>query len=649
LAREIAEQTAQKKELRDAFLFLSQYGISNTLAVKIYQIFGSEIYHIIRENPYRLAEEIKGVGFRIADEIAAYAHIAIDSDYRIRAGLMYVMMQSTQEGHCYLPKDNLTARAETLLAVVPSLIELQLDNLAMDRKLIIKSDQTGAVVYLPSYYYAELQCAKKLSELAGAFPGNISDQDREAIESKVLALARDLAAGSPDKPQLELDALQLQTILQSVAHGLFILSGGPGTGKTTTINLIIAYFASEGKEIALAAPTGRAAKRMSETTGFDAMTIHRLLEINTNLSDEDIGSVRFERNEENPLEADVVIIDEMSMVDITIFNALLKAIVPGTRLILVGDVNQLPSVGPGQVLRDIMNSRAFPMVVLQRIFRQAHQSDIIVNAHRINQGQSIELTNQSKDFFYLERKEVNVIYKHIVLLILEKLPGYVNASPFDIQVLTPMRKGPLGVEVLNNVLQSVLNPPASTKREHISGQVVFREGDKVMQTKNNYQMEWEIPGNDGFALEYGIGVFNGDMGRIIEIHEELARMKIEFDDAKIVDYPFTMLSELDLAYAITIHKSQGNEYPAVILPLLTGPKMLFSRNLLYTGVTRAKSCVVIVGSRDTVTQMIQNESESRRYSSLTGRIHEIVNLIPVSKGLVLAACRQKHDIETPKT
>ncbi|MBE5867244.1 MAG: ATP-dependent RecD-like DNA helicase, partial [Lachnospiraceae bacterium] len=404
---------------------------------------------------------------------------------------------------------------------------------------------------------------------------------------------------------------------------LFILSGGPGTGKTTTINMMIRYFEMEGLDIFLAAPTGRAAKRMTEATGFEARTIHRLLELNSALSDEDTRKVSFERNEENPLEADVIIIDEMSMVDISLFQALLKAVMPGTRLILVGDVDQLPSVGPGQVLGDLISSGCFPMVKLQKIFRQAGESDIVVNAHRINRGEQIALDNKSKDFFFLERSDTNVIYKHMIQLIQDKLPRYVNATAFDIQVLTPMRKGNLGCEVLNGILQKYLNPPEAGKREHLAGETIYREGDKVMQIKNNYQLEWEIVSKYGIPIDKGLGVFNGDMGRIIEINESASTLTVEFDEHRRVTYPFALLEELELSYAITIHKSQGSEYPAVIFPLLTGPRMLFNRNLLYTGITRAKNCVTILGSSDTVRSMIDNVSENRRYTSLSKRIEEL--------------------------
>ncbi len=608
-AIEIAVQMEERKDLREALVYLQQFGISNTLAVKIYDTYGMNLYSVMRENPYRLAEDIAGVGFKIADEIAGKIGIHTDSDDRIRSGILYVLLQAVGEGHCYLPMELLLRRVSQLLELSEEYVRPQVDNLMMDRKIVVK----GKAVYAAIYYYAELNCARMLNEL------NISLWEKKSTQELVLGKIRKLAGSL----HIELDELQEQAVLECSKNGLFLLSGGPGTGKTTTINMMIRYFEAEGLDIFLAAPTGRAAKRMTEATGYEARTIHRMLELGGALSDEDAGKMRFERNEQNPLEADVVIIDEKSMVDLQLFQALLKAIVPGTRLILVGDVNQLPSVGPGQVLRDLMRSKAFPMVVLQKIFRQARESDIVVNAHRINRGEQIAMDNKSKDFFLLERSDVNVIYKHMIQLIQEKLPGYVEASPYEIQVLTPMRKGPLGVETLNSILQQYLNPPAPGKREHQSGEAVYREGDKVMQIKNNYQLEWEIVSKYGIPIDAGQGIFNGDMGKIVEINEGASLLVVEYDEHRRVTYPFSLLEELELAYAITIHKSQGSEYPAVVMPLLGGPVMLFNRNLLYTAVTRARRCVTILGSSDTVRSMIENERENRRYTALDLRIREM--------------------------
>ncbi len=611
-AQEIAVQMEEKKDLRDALVYLQQFGISNTLAVKIYNTYGMNLYGVMKENPYRLAEDISGIGFRLADELAAKIGIHTDSDYRIRSGIFYVLLQSTGEGHTYLPLPLLLERAGRLLGLSREAVRPQIDNLMMDKKLVIKGDK----VFASSYYYMELNCARMLYERNLKLEAEVLPSQEAQLEKRLERLAQNL--------KMELDELQIRAVMEAVRNGIFILSGGPGTGKTTTINMMIHYFESEGLDIFLAAPTGRAAKRMTEATGYEARTIHRMLELNSALSDEDTRKVSFERNEENPLEADVIIIDEMSMVDIQLFQALLKAVIPGTRLILVGDVNQLPSVGAGQVLRDLITSGKIPMVELKKIFRQAQESDIVVNAHKINAGEQISFDNKSRDFFLLERNDVNVIYKHMIQLIQEKLPRYVKASAYDIQVLTPMRKGSLGCETLNGILQRYLNPPDAGKKEHISGDTVYREGDKVMQVKNNYQLEWEIVSRYGIPVDRGTGVFNGDMGRIREINEAASCLVVEYDEQKRVTYPFAMLEELELSYAVTIHKSQGSEYPAVILPLLTGPRMLFNRNLLYTAITRAKSCVTILGSSDTVRSMIENVSENKRYTALAERIQEIL-------------------------
>ena len=618
MAREIASQMEEKRDLREAFLFLQQYGISNTLAVKIYNTYGDGLYRMIQENPYKMTEDIEGVGFRTADEIATRIGIHTDSDYRIRSGILYCLSQATAEGHMYLPKELLLQRAGELLMVDEENIFPQVENLAMEKKLILKTDAESETVqiFTAASYYAELSCASMLRNF------NLPMYGEEGMLPSTESLIRKKIEAITDAEELELDNLQEEAVLQCVKNGVLILSGGPGTGKTTTINTIIRYFAQEKMDILLAAPTGRAAKRMTEATGYEARTIHRMLELNGTLSGEG-RRAGFERNEENPLEADVIIIDEMSMVDIYLFQALLKAVIPGTRLILVGDVDQLPSVGPGQVLRDLMASGAFPCVVLSKIFRQAGTSDIVVNAHKINRGEQIALDNKSRDFFFLERDDANVIYKHMVQLITEKLPRYVQAESFDIQVLTPMRKGSLGVETLNPTLQKYMNPPSPRKKEHVFGSTLFREGDKVMQIKNNYELKWEIVSKYGIPVDSGLGIFNGDMGRITEINEYAETLTVEYDEHRRVNYAFSQAEELELAYAITIHKSQGSEYAAVIMPLLSGPKMLFNRNLLYTGVTRAKSCVTILGSRTVVAQMIANAEVNKRFTALKERIREL--------------------------
>lgn len=621
IAREISQQMDEKKGMREAMIYLQQYGISNALAVKIYDTYGIKIYQIMKENPYQLAEDIHGIGFKMADEIAAKIGIRTDSDYRIRSGILYTLLLASVEGHVYLPKEILLRNTSIMLQIPVEVIEVQLANLAMDKKLVIKTEEERVYVYASTYYYAELNCAKMLSEINSAidyFPTKEEQLQEEDFRIQMRKKIEKLEHNC----KMELDELQRQAVMEAVLHGVFLLTGGPGTGKTTTINMIIRYFEQEGLDIFLAAPTGRAAKRMTEATGFEARTIHRMLELNGGL-EEDGKKASFTKNQENPLEADVVIIDEMSMVDIHLFQALLKAVAPGTRLIMVGDVNQLPSVGPGQVLQDLISSNNFSVVGLKKIFRQAQDSDIVVNAHKIHQGEELSLNNKSKDFFFLERNDVNVIYKHMIQLIQDKLPGYCKISPFEIQVLTPMRKGSLGVQSLNQILQKYLNPPSEEKEEHIYGDTTFRVGDKVMQVKNNYQLEWEIVSKYNIPIDKGIGVFNGDMGIVKEIHGYNQTLVIEFDDLRRVTYPFSGLDELELAYAITIHKSQGSEYPAVIMPLLSGPKQLFNRNLLYTGVTRARNCLTILGSREIVGDMILNNNENMRYTGLRKRIREV--------------------------
>lgn len=608
-AIEISAQMEEKKDLRQAMMFLTQYGISVPLAVKIYQQYGNRTYQVVEENPYRLADDISGIGFKIADEIASRIGIHTDSDYRIRSGLLYVLLQATGEGHTCLPKEDLLHRAAALLGVEEEQMETQLMNLCMDRKLVMKEQNGKVMVWYGQYYYMELNVAKMLHDL------NLECEMEESQIVKKLSKVEKQAS-------ITLDEMQRKAVVEAVKNGVLVITGGPGTGKTTTINAIIRYFETEDMEILLAAPTGRAAKRMTEATGWEAVTIHRLLELSGVPSD-DRSTASFERNEENPLEADVIIIDEMSMVDIFLMNALLKAVSVGTRLILVGDINQLPSVGPGCVLKDIIRAGSCPVVQLTRIFRQASQSDIIVNAHKINRGEHVTLDNKSRDFFFLQRQEPNVILRVVLALVQEKMPRYVDARPTDIQVLTPMRKGSLGVENLNEMLQRYLNPPSPEKNEKETARGRFREGDKVMQIKNNYQIEWEARNRYGIAIDKGTGIFNGDMGIVQQIDLLAETMEVLFDDYRTVTYSFQMLEELELAYAVTIHKSQGSEYPAVVIPLLTGPRMLMNRNLLYTAVTRARSCVTLVGSPETFAQMIDNASEQTRYSGLYDRIREV--------------------------
>ncbi|WP_195522454.1 ATP-dependent RecD-like DNA helicase [Roseburia intestinalis] len=604
-AMEIASQVNEKRDLRQAMIFLQLYGITMNLAVKVYQAYGQDVYGIIRENPYRLADDIDGVGFRTADEIAARVGIRMDSDFRVRSGILYTLLQASGEGHTYLPETELTPRASKLLNVTAEQVEKQYMDLAIERKIILKQMEDQTQIYAASFYYMEANTATMLKRLNVSY--DVSDAE---IEQRIRGIEK--------KSGMTLDEHQVTAVKEAVRNGLLVITGGPGTGKTTTINTIIRYFELEGLEIFLAAPTGRAAKRMSETTGFEARTVHRMLELNGGAE----GSGGFERDESNPLEADVIIVDEMSMVDISLMYSLLKAISVGTRLILVGDVNQLPSVGPGSVLRDIIQSHACNVVMLTKIFRQASTSDIIVNAHKINHGEEVILDNKSMDFFFLKRYDADVIINVVLQLIKQKLPKFVDATPYDIQVLTPMRKGLLGVERLNGILQQYMNPPANDKVEKEYGSTVFREGDKVMQTKNNYQLAWEIRTKFGLTVDKGLGIFNGDMGIIRQINDFAEQMIIEFDEGRMVEYPYKLLDELELAYAITIHKSQGSEYPAVVIPLLGGPMMLMNRNLLYTAVTRARKCVTLVGNEVTFQQMIRNTSQQKRYSGLCDRLKE---------------------------
>lgn len=608
-AREIAQQVEEKRDMREAMIFLQNYGITMALALKIYQRYGNEIYRVIKENPYRMADDIAGVGFKIADEIARKAGIHTDSDFRIKSGIFYVLQQASQDGHVYLPREELVRRTAELLGVNLDCLDGYLTDMAVDRKVVIKEEEDEVKVYAASYYYLELNAARMLHDL------NISGEiDERKVLEKIHRIEK--------KQDTVLDEKQREAIIEAVRCGLMVITGGPGTGKTTTINTMISYFEEEGLEIALAAPTGRAAKRMTEATGYEAKTIHRLLEVAGGPD----SVTSFGRNMENPLEADVIIVDEMSMVDIHLLYALLSAITVGTRLVMVGDVNQLPSVGPGCVLKDIIESGACQVVRLTRIFRQAQESDIVVNAHKINGGEHMPLDNKSKDFFFLKRQDANVIISIAIQLVRDKMPRYVNAAQSEIQVLTPMRKGLLGVERLNRILQEYLNPKDDKKKEYTRGETLFREGDKVMQIKNNYQIEWEVRGKYGMPIDRGTGVFNGDMGIIREINEYTERVTVEFDECRFIEYPFGSLEELELAYAVTIHKSQGSEYPAVVIPLLSGPRMLMNRNLLYTAITRAKSCVTLVGDPEVFYQMIDNTTEQRRYSSLALRLQQLEHM-----------------------
>lgn len=608
MAMEIADQVAEKKGMRNAMLFLGKLGIGMNLAVKIYKEYGEKVYEIIENNPYKLADDMEGVGFKIADEIARNSGMELDSPFRIKSGILYALSAAVSAGHTYYPMDALIEEAGRLLGVFIAEPEEILTDLMIDRKVMVRDVDGIKAVYLYSVYHTELAIAHRLFALKFEdMPDEKTfDKDLHSIEKE---------------ENITLESMQREAVRASAGSGIVVITGGPGTGKTTTINTIIRYFERKGMDIMLAAPTGRAAKRMTEATGHEAQTIHRMLELSGILSDE-ISNASFERNETNPLETDVVIIDEMSMVDIFLMNSLLKAIADGTRLILVGDANQLPSVGPGNVLKDIIASGCFNTVRLAKIFRQEEAGDIVVNAHKINEGELFEIGPSSRDFPFIRRADANAIINALVTLVKVKLPAYTDCSPNDVQVLTPTRKGSLGVERLNTVLQQFLNPPSNSKVEKEIGSIIFREGDKVMQIKNNYKIPWEIRGRNGIPIETGMGVFNGDMGIVDNINLYLSEMTVRFDEERYVTYTFKETDELEHAYAVTVHKSQGSEYPAVVLPLLDGPRMLMNRNILYTAVTRARKCICIVGSEQTFYNMISNENEQKRFSSLDIRIKE---------------------------
>lgn len=604
-AQKIAAQFIEKQEARNAMIYLSQYGISNNLSLKIYNYYGSRMYKVLRETPYKLAEDIPGVGFKTADTIALATGISPDDDARVRAVLLYMLSEATGNGHVYLPEQELFTTAGQLIFVGIEKMEQQLRKLAMDKKVVIREENNSRNVYLTTFYYMELNVARMLCDLNCGY-----DISENSLNSYLTGVMKDL--------DIELDSLQRKAVIEAYRNGVFILTGGPGTGKTTTINAIIRMFERAGKEVMLAAPTGRAAKRMTETTGHEAKTLHRLLELSKHIDEGETSVYDFARNESNPLECDAIIIDEMSMVDISLMYALLKAVAVGTRLILVGDVNQLPSVGPGNVLHDIIDSECICTIMLEKVFRQAAESSIIVNAHKINNGEQISLDNKvNNDFFFLSRTNINEILEGIIYLVKYKISNFVGSTPFDVQVLTPMKAGELGCEKLNVTLQNALNPAEKGKAEKVfeNGRV-FREGDKVMQIKNDYQLEWEIKSKYGITIDSGNGVFNGDSGIIRKIDHFSERITVEYEERKTVEYTFSQVDELQLAYAITIHKAQGSEYPAVVLPLLNGPALLFSRNVLYTAVTRAKKCVTIIGNADTVSHMITNIMEQTRYSGL---------------------------------
>lgn len=622
-ANKIAVSYSESHEFQEVIIFLSKYGINAKLAIKIYEEYGKEVYNVIRDNPYRLAEDVAGVGFKKADEIAMAAGIAEDSSFRIHSATLYALNNSMQEGHMYLPERLLASEVYCLIGsskeeqvFMEEFHDLLID-MSMNKKVVLKTEEENGQEYTVVYsfwnYNTEIISARKLVDLKLRF-----EIPEEEINGVIKEVETDCG--------FCLDEIQKCAVREAISSGVAVITGGPGTGKTTIINAIIKYFNNNAKEVLLAAPTGRAAKRMTESTGKKAETIHRLLEFSGEPTDDTMTRrLTFNRNEDNPLEADVIIIDEASMLDATLFLSLLKAITYGTRLILVGDIDQLPSVGAGNVLHDIISSGCFPVTTLTSIFRQSKESSIVSNAHMIKNGMHLTISNKSKDFFFIPRKNSAEILKEVNDLLTDNLPKYLKIMSKEIQVLTPMRRYELGVESLNKRLQNALNPKRKDIKEKDKGDVIFREGDKVMQIKNNYKIEWRIPPSEDndYVMEEGVGVFNGDMGYISSIDDFNEEVLIHFDDGREAVYTYNMLDEVEHAFAITIHKSQGSEYPAVIIPLLAGPEKLFNRNLLYTAVTRAKQMVVIVGNINLVNRMIDNISEQRRFTTFAKRIKEI--------------------------
>ncbi|WP_129597542.1 ATP-dependent RecD-like DNA helicase [Anaerophilus nitritogenes] len=605
-AQKISEAFKEQRELSEVMLFLQEYGITPKYAVKIYKKYKENTITYIQENPYRLADDIFGIGFKIADAIAKRMGLSPVSSYRIMCGIKYILTQYNLEGHTYTKKTTLIEESAKTLEVPEDLVEEALLQLAFSNSVHLENLEDETVVFSMIYFYAETYVCKKLIELAQINIDDISENLEEEIKK------------IEEEEEITLAQKQRKAIEASAEHGVVVITGGPGTGKTTTINTIMKLFEKNNLSMALAAPTGRAAKRMSEATGKEAKTIHRLLEYS--YMDEDIG-MSFGKNEEEPLSVDVVIIDEMSMVDIVLMKGLLRALLPGTRLILVGDVDQLPSVGPGNVLKDIIDSKIIEVVQLDEIFRQAQESMIIVNAHKINKGEYPCINKKEKDFFFMNRKTPEQVLSTIKELCKERLPKFNHCDPVkSIQVLTPMKKGTTGMFQLNNVLQEVLNPPSRYKDEKKMKDKIFRVGDKVMQMKNNYNLKWK-----GIDDTEGEGVFNGDFGYIHSIDEEEKELCVLFDEEKIVTYDFSQLDELELAYSITIHKSQGSEFPIVVMPIFWGPPMLLTRNLLYTAVTRAKELVVMVGMEASLKNMVDNYRAIERNSGLGIRLKRFMN------------------------
>ena len=612
-ACEIGEQFAAQSATREAMVFLQSFGLTPNMSMRIYKEFGLKTVSVLSQNPYILAERVQGIGFRRADEIARQMGIPEESPGRIRGAIRFALQNAAGEGHTYLPLDKLEDEVYRLIGLSGLMVENALTESVMEGQLIQKRELEEERVYLKSFYAAEAGVARRLMELLEQ-PQEISEDVYKLRMQKI-----------EKEQKIELSEEQREAVLAALKEGVLIITGGPGTGKTTIINVLLELLEQDDKKYMLAAPTGRAAKRMTEATGRDAKTIHRLLEIQFGIADS--GKQIFQRDEEHPLETDVVILDEVSMIDVTLMNHLLKAIVPGTRLILAGDKDQLPSVGAGNVLKDMIQSEAIVVKKLTKIYRQAAMSDIVVGAHLINQGQYPVFNQKDTDLFFMKRKVKEDVIRTMVEVILKRMPKFAGCSPVDdIQVLTPMKRGLLGVENLNPRLQEALNPKSSKKAELEYRDMVFREGDKVMQIKNNYSMAWKVLNRYGYPLEEGEGVFNGDVGRVKQINTKNRTVTVLFDDKRQVEYDYVDLEELELAYAITIHKSQGTESPIIVLPLHSGPEILFSRNLLYTAVTRAKRYVVVIGDEAMVHKMVDNDRQAVRYSSLEARLREIARM-----------------------
>ena len=599
----IAESFQEQMEMRNTMMFLQQYDISPALSMKIYRRFGERTQEILRSNPYRLVDDIPGIGFRTADRIALSIGIAADAPERLASGLRYALTNAAAvSGHVYLPREGLIWQAKQLLGAEEELLENALRTLLINRSLVSVPIDEADAIYLPAMYEAEIDVARRMAELIRAARSEQSADVEDAIDEY------------EREEDVTLCAEQREGVTEAVTGGVTIITGGPGTGKTTGIKCIIRLMARQG-DVLLTAPTGRAAKRMSEATGCPAKTIHRLLEFNG-----EEGS--FARNEDNQLKAKMVIVDEMSMVDIFLMRSLLKALRPGTRLVMVGDADQLPSVGAGNVLGDLIDSGVVPVVRLTQIFRQAGESMIIQNAHRINHGEMPIMNGKGTDFFIERRDTIQSAMESLIQLVSRRLPDYMNLDPLrDIQVLSPTKKGDIGVQQLNRQLQDALNPAQRGKAERVRGETRFRLGDKVMQVRNNYQLEWSREG------EKGIGVFNGDMGFITGIDPEEHTVEVTFDDERTAEYDDEILEELELAYCVSVHKSQGSEFPAVVMPVWNWPPLLMTRNLFYTAVTRAKKLVVLVGREYCVSRMVSNNQIARRYTALSRRLIEAKDMI----------------------